>query len=49
VRSGRRSRIWLLQHRQGEQVQQWIELLLLAELLQADPDHVIHHQLELPR
>ena len=38
-----------MQNRQPEQIQQRIELVLLAELLQADPDHIIQHQLELRR
>jgi hypothetical protein len=39
----------LKQHRQREQIEQWIELSLLAELFQADPEHLIDHQLEQPR
>jgi hypothetical protein len=39
----------LMQHRQPEQIQQRIELVLLAKLFEADPDHLIQHQLELPR
>jgi hypothetical protein len=38
-----------MQHRQREQVEQRIELDLLAKLLQADPEHLIDHQLEQPR
>ena len=39
----------LMQNRQRQQIQQRIELIPLAELFQADPDHLIQHQLELPR
>jgi hypothetical protein len=38
-----------MQNRQREQIQQRVELVLLAELFQADSDHPIQHQLELPR
>lgn len=38
-----------MQHRQPEQIQQRIELVLLAELFQTDPDHLIQQRDQIGR
>ena len=47
MRAGRQ--FGLRRHRQRQQGEPWIEIGLLAQLLQAEPDHAIHKRLQLLR
>ena len=47
LRAGRQ--FGLRPHRQGQQGEQWIEIGLLAQLLQTEPDHAINKRLQLLR